>query len=105
MDILESIRILIQKNFLDILTLLWNLSAKAKGETVFAYNLYSFKRFLEESLDRAFDYVDVRGFRLLSARKYLDWENSPGFYRFNTWWGRTLPSLTPEVNVVVKKRS
>jgi SAM-dependent methyltransferase len=87
-----------------LLTFFWNLSAKAKGETVFAYNLYSFKDFLKISLDGNFDFVDVRGFRLISSKRYFNWENNLGFYKFNTWWGKTFPSLSPEVNAVLRKK-
>jgi hypothetical protein len=47
--------------------------------------------------------IDTRGFRIISARKTRDWENNFNFYKFNTYVGKNLPSITPEVNVVILK--
>jgi SAM-dependent methyltransferase len=87
------------------LNFFWGLSAKAKGETVHAFTLYTFKKFLETTLDKKFNLIDVRGFRFISARKRFNWENSIHFYKANTWFGRTFPALTPEINVVLLKKS
>jgi len=62
--------------------------------------------FTMRSLKKLFqgkEIIDIRGFRLISARKRFGWEDHYFFYRANTIWGRLLPSLTPEVNVVVRK--
>lgn len=73
-----------------------------KGETAYNYDLYSLKRFLGRNILGA-RIIDVRGFRILSARKTRNWENNFHFYRFNTYVGQKFPSLTPEVNVVLVK--
>lgn len=62
-----------------------------------------FARHSLEAFFEGYNVLDVRGFRILSARRRANWENSHRFYRFNTWVGRRFPYLTPEVNVVVQK--
>lgn len=47
--------------------------------------------------------IDLRGFRILSARKRFGWEDHYSFYRFNTAFGKAFPSLTPEINAVIRK--
>lgn len=73
-----------------------------KGETAHNFDLYSLKNFLTRNLPGA-QIIDIRGFRLISARKTRDWENHLGFYKFNTFIGKTWPAITPEVNVVLMK--
>lgn len=73
-----------------------------KGETAYNFDLPSLKRFLRQNLPTA-RILDVRGFRLLSARKTRNWENYWRFYRVNTYLGQKIPALTPEVNVVLRK--
>ena len=79
--------------------------AKRKGETCHAFNLKSLKNFLQKSLDdNKWSFIDVRGFRIISARRRFNWENNENFYRFNVWFGKVFPSLTSEVNVIIKKQ-
>jgi SAM-dependent methyltransferase len=50
-----------------------------------------------------YDIKDIRGFRLISSRKNFNWEDNLKFYQFNTWWGKTFPGLSSEVNVIIQK--
>lgn len=84
-----------------------------RGETTQAYSLGSFRAELERAFavsahpqgcGARYRIVDLRGLRLISARKRVAWEDHEGFYRFNIAWGRRFPALTPEVNVVMEKR-
>lgn len=75
-----------------------------KGETAHNFNLYSLKKFLSGNLPGA-RIIDVRGFRIISARKTRDWENNYTFYAVNTSIGKKFPAITPEVNVVMIKNS
>jgi SAM-dependent methyltransferase len=73
-----------------------------KGETAHNFNLYSLKKFLYSNLPTA-QIIDIRGFRIISARKTRDWENNFKFYTVNTYLGKKFPAITPEVNVVMIK--
>lgn len=75
------------------------------GETTQAYSLGAFRAELERCFGARYALVDLRGLRLLSARKRNGWEDHAGFYRFNVAWGRRFPALTPEVNVVLRKQA
>lgn len=50
-----------------------------------------------------YEVIDIRGFRLISSRKRFGWEDNFSFYTWNTWFGKKYPSLTAEVNVVIRK--
>ena len=58
-----------------------------------------------QALLKDFQMEDVRGFRFLSAGRYLPLENWLWYYRLNAAWGRLCPRLTSEVNVVARKGS
>lgn len=58
---------------------------------------------LKALCSEGFEIEDVRGFYLLSAGRYLPFENWRWYYRLNAWWGRMFPNLTNEVNVVARK--
>ncbi len=88
-----------------LINFIWWFIPKGKGDTVHAFSLYAFKSFLKKALDEKFEYIDVRGFRIISSRRKANWENHPGFYKFNTWFGRYFPSITPEVNAIMKKQA
>lgn len=62
------------------------------------YTMHSLKKFCS-----SFKILDIRGFRIISARKKFNWENNVNFYKFNTWFGRTFPRFSAEVNIVLKK--
>lgn len=74
------------------------------GQTCNSYSASSFLRMLERSLGSQFRILDYRGFRLLSARKSLPLENNKLFHDINTWIGRRIPNITPEINVILEKR-
>lgn len=73
------------------------------GETAHAYSLLGFRAHLARRFGLRYRIVDLRGLRLVSARKRVDWEEREGFWRFNRWWGQRFPALTPEVNVILEK--
>jgi hypothetical protein len=73
-----------------------------KGETAYNFDLFSLKRFLSTNLPTA-QIIDIRGFRIISARKTRNWENNSNSMTFNTYIGKKFPSITPEVNVVMVK--
>lgn len=75
------------------------------GRTCNAYSSPGFVRFAKQALAESCTVVDVRGFRLFSARKRLALEDLRWFYTISTWFGRCFPSLTPEINVIMKKRA
>jgi len=85
-----------------LLNFIYSFRVIHKGETAYNFNLSSLKKFLLKNLPAA-RILDTRGFRLISARKTKDWENHLNFYKFNTYVGKKLPAITPEVNVVLRK--
>ncbi|MDA0577540.1 MAG: class I SAM-dependent methyltransferase [Verrucomicrobia bacterium] len=74
------------------------------GRTCNAFSPSNFKRLLQNTICDALDIVDVRGFRLFSARRRLPLENMKWFYDISVWFGRYFPLLTPEINVILRKR-
>ncbi len=56
-----------------------------------------------KQLLRQFLVEDIRGFRFLSAGRYLPLENWRWYFRFNSIWGKMCPRLTSEVNVIARK--
>jgi len=86
-----------------LLTLYYRSKTIPKGGTRWAFDLFTFKRLLQRCLKNSFELVDVRGFRFLSARTRANWENHKAFYKANVWFGKLCPSLTREVNVVLRK--
>lgn len=62
------------------------------------YTMRTLKRFVDK-----FKIIDIRGFRIISARKKFNWENNIYFYKFNTWFGRVFPRFSAEVNIVLQK--
>lgn len=73
------------------------------GETCQFFTLRSLRALLAEALP-GYAVVDVRGFRLFSARDSLPLEDWRWFWRVSSWLGRHLAAFTPEVNVVLRKR-
>lgn len=88
----------------NLLNYIYSFRVIHKGETAYNYDLSSLKRFLRRNVPEA-QIIDARGFRIISARKTRNWENNLDFYKFNTYVGKKVPSLTPEVNVVMVKGS
>ncbi len=58
-----------------------------------------------KSLLLNFRIEDIRGFRFLSAGRYLPLEDWRWYYSLNAAWGRAFPRLTSEVNVIARKPS
>jgi len=75
------------------------------AETAHAFSAASLQVWLRGVLGDRYVVRDLRGLRLISARRRANWEESERFYRFNTWWGRRYPALTPEVNLILEKRA
>jgi SAM-dependent methyltransferase len=88
-----------------LLSLYYSLKTIPKGGTRWAVDLASLMSFLRRSLDSGYEVVDVRGFRLVSARRRTNWENHESFYKLNVRLGKLCPSLAREVNVVMRKRA
>ncbi len=86
-----------------LLRLYYRLKTLPKGVTRLAVDVRGLRRLLRRCLGGRFRIVDLRGFRFISARKRANWENYRAFYRLNVWFGRLCPSLTREVNVVLRK--
>lgn len=72
------------------------------GETCQFFTLSSLRAFLAGALP-TYDVLDVRGFRLFSARDSLPLEDWRWFWRLSCWLGRHFAAWTPEVNVVLRK--
>jgi SAM-dependent methyltransferase len=64
------------------------------------FTLPSLKKLLH-----SFRIEDIRGFRFLSAGRYLPFEDWRWYYRLNAAWGRSFPRMTSEVNVIARKPS
>jgi len=47
--------------------------------------------------------IDKRGFRILSGRKKLPFENWKWFYQINKYLGKRWLYLVPEVNIIIRK--
>ena len=62
------------------------------------FTLGSLKKLMKD-----FKIVDVKGFRMGRGQLLISLEDSRLLYDLNTWWGRTFPALSPEVNVVGRK--
>ena len=72
------------------------------GETCQFFTLASLRAFLAGALP-TYDILDVRGFRLFSARQSLPLEDWRWFWQLSCWLGRHFATWTPEVNVVLRK--
>ncbi len=64
------------------------------------FTLGSLKRLMSD-----FDIQEVKGFRFGRGQVLTFLEDSHLLYEVNTLWGRTFPALSPEVNVVARKRT
>jgi SAM-dependent methyltransferase len=62
------------------------------------FTLGSLKKLMKD-----FKIEDVKGFRMGRGQLLISLEDSRLLYDLNTWWGRTFPALSPEVNVVCRK--
>jgi SAM-dependent methyltransferase len=62
------------------------------------FTLRSLKRLMGN-----FSIEEVKGFRMGRGQFLILLEDSRLLYDLNTWWGRTFPALSPEVNVVGRK--
>lgn len=81
-----------------------NQQSKRQGETQHAFSALSLRRFIGDKL-KGYTLIDARGFRVLSMRKYFNLEDKYLFYKANTFLGKYLTFLVPEVNLIFKKPS
>jgi ubiquinone/menaquinone biosynthesis C-methylase UbiE len=74
------------------------------GETQNAFSPWSIQSKMKEILGESkYVTIDIRGFRVFSARRRLNLENSWLFYKLSTWLGRICPAITPETNLIMRK--
>ena len=78
------------------------LEGKQKTETCQFFTVKYFLQLLRQHLPN-YKIVDVRGFRLISAKHHLPLENWHWFFKLNTLIGKHFPHLTPELNVIMQK--
>ena len=67
-----------------------------------AFSLPSLRRLLRT--DGSFEEIDARGFRLVSGGPFAPLEDRRWWWRWNAWWGRRLPSVCAEVQLVLTRR-
>lgn len=80
------------------------ISSKNTGDTQQAFTHKSLERLILNSLGKNKDsIIDKRGFRILSGRKKLPFENWKWFYNLSKYLGRKLLFLVPEVNIIIRK--
>lgn len=81
-----------------LMTALYRFRKKKIGGHCRFFTMSSLRKFLSGK-----NILDIRGFRLLSARKRFGWEDHYSFYRVNTAFGKMFPGFTPEINAVLRK--
>ncbi len=79
----------------------WN---RTPYRTCNSYSVSRFRKMLRRTLGSQYEIKDLRGFRIFSARKILPLENLKWFYKINTYIGKTIPCITPEINVILRKQ-
>ena len=84
--------------WLALLLKLWNRVLGVRGDHLHFFSKRSLRMLL-----KPYHVTDVRGFRLISARRRSNLENHEWFYTFNTWWGRHFPYASSEINAVLRK--
>jgi SAM-dependent methyltransferase len=78
------------------------LSKRHRGDTQQAFTHWQLEQLTLKALGLSrSSIVDKRGFRLLSGRKKLPFENWKWFYRLNTFLGRKLMLFVPEINLIL----
>jgi len=80
------------------------ISNRKTGETQQAFTHRRLEKLIMNTLKlekRAL--IDKRGFRILSGRKILPFENWRWFYKVNTFLGKRLLLFVSEVNIIVRK--
>lgn len=68
-----------------------------------SFSLYTFLRSMKRN--SGLRVVDVRGFRIVSEGLVAPLENYRGWWAFNRWLGRVIPSACTEVQVTLVKKS
>ena len=76
---------------------------RKRGQHCQAFDVVSWY-FLQKKYMPKTKLVDMRGFRFITARKVLPFEDYKWFYYFYTTLGKLLFLMTPEVNIVLKKK-
>jgi len=80
------------------------LSNRDTGETQQAFTHHTLQKLILNALNlNKSALIDKRGFRIVSGRKKLPFENWKWFYKLSTFLGKKMLFLVPEVNIIVKK--
>jgi len=82
----------------------FKIGKRKKGAHCQAFDVlslrYKLKKYMPDTKIK-----DLRGFRLITGRQFFPLEDYKWFYTFYTTIGRILSFMTPEVNVILEKRS
>ena len=85
---------------------LHTISKRNIGETQQAFTHKKLEKLVLDTLQLPKDsIIDKRGFRIISGRKKLPFEDWNWFYRMSVFLGRKLLFFVPEVNIIVRKKS
>ncbi|MBT3241877.1 MAG: class I SAM-dependent methyltransferase [Bacteroidetes bacterium] len=80
------------------------ISSRKTGETQQAFTHWQLQRLTLRAFNQKKDsIVDKRGFRILSGRKKLPFENWKWFYKASVFLGKRFMILVPEINIIIKK--
>ncbi len=71
-----------------LLQLFLNLMNRPASATRWTFDVSSFRKLLRRSLGEGYAFVDIRGFRIVSARGITGWENRLSFYRWSVKLGK-----------------
>jgi SAM-dependent methyltransferase len=83
-----------------------NLHKRGLGETQQAFTHKKLEKLILKTLQLPKkSIIDKRGFRIISGRKKLPFENWKWFYTLSVYLGRKLLFLVPEVNIIVRKEN
>jgi len=83
-----------------------NMSRKNVGDTQQAFTHKKLERLILNALKLSREsIIDKRGFRIISGRKKMPFENWKWFYQVSVYLGKKLLFLVPEVNIIVRKEN
>ncbi len=81
-----------------------NISNRKTGDTQQAFTHNNLEKMILDSLNLPKKAViDKRGFRIISGRKKLPFENWKWFYNLSRYLGKKLLFIVPEINIIVRK--
>ncbi|NQY41734.1 MAG: class I SAM-dependent methyltransferase [Legionellales bacterium] len=85
--------------------LIHSMKTKELGETQHSFYSGSARKMFQSLLGEQYQLVDMRGLRIVSARRLCNLENNYYFYKLNTVLAKYLTYLSPEINIIFKKTS